>query len=60
VLDHAYDDILGTMEPSLVPSQDAVKNLLKMVAYSDKRAASVRPEKILDFSLFRRIRTQQK
>jgi len=60
VLDHAYDDIVATMEPSLIPPQESVKNLLRMVAYTDKRAKSVRPEKILDFSLLEEIRSSQK
>jgi len=38
-------------DPSLYPSEDSVKNLLKMLAYTDKRASAVRPENILDFSV---------
>lgn len=60
VLDYAYDDILGTMEPSLVPPQEAVTNLLKMVAYTDKRAASVKPAGILDLSLLDELKSQAK
>ena len=60
VLDHAYDDIIATMEPSLIPPPESINNLLKMVAYTDKRAISVRPEKILDFSLLEEIRSSQK
>jgi NitT/TauT family transport system substrate-binding protein len=60
VLDHAYDDIISTMEPSLIPPPESINNLLKMVAYTDKRAISVRPEKILDFSLLEEIRSSQK
>ena len=59
-LDHAYDDIVSSMDPSLMPSQDAVNNLLKMVAYTDKRAAGMKPERILDFSLLEEIRGAQK
>lgn len=59
-LDHAYEDILASMDPSLMPSQDAVNNLLKMVAYTDKRAAAMKPERILDFSLLEEIRAAQK
>ena len=60
VLDYAYDDILGTMEPILVPPQEAVNNLLKMVAYTDKRAASVKPAGILDLSLLDELKSQAK
>jgi NitT/TauT family transport system substrate-binding protein len=60
VLDYAYEDILGTMEPSLVPPSEAVTNLLKMVAYTDKRAASVKPAEILDLSLLDELKPQLK
>jgi len=60
VLDHAYDDIVTSMEPTLIPSRPAVNNLLKMVAYTDKRAATVKPERILDFSLLEELRSSQK
>ena len=59
-LDHAYDDIVSSMDPSLIPSAEAVNNLLKMVAYTDKRAAGMKPERILDFSLLEEIRAAQK
>lgn len=58
-LDHAYDDIVTSMDTSLMPSQDAVRNLLKMVAYTDKRAGGMKPERILDFSLLEEIRAQK-
>jgi hypothetical protein len=32
-----------------------VKNLLKMVAYTDKRAASVKAEALFDFSLLEEL-----
>jgi NitT/TauT family transport system substrate-binding protein len=55
ILDHAYEDIVSTMEPTLVPSYEAINNLLKMVAYTDKRAASIPPEKLFDFSLLEEL-----
>jgi hypothetical protein len=55
ILDHAYEDIVSTMEPTLVPSHEAINNLLKMVAYTDKRAASIPPEKLFDFSLLEEL-----
>jgi hypothetical protein len=48
------------MDPSLMPSPEAVNNLLKMVAYTDKRASGMNPERILDFSLLEEIRAAQK
>ena len=59
-LDHAYEDIVSSMDLSLMPSPEAVNNLLKMVAYTDKRAAGMKPERILDFSLLEEIRAAQK
>ena len=55
LLDHAYDDIVSTMEPTLIPSQQSISNLLKMVAYTDKRAASIAPEKLFDLSLLEEL-----
>ena len=55
LLVHAYDDIVSNTSPSLIPSQDAVKNLFKMVAYADKRATTVKPEQILDFSILEEL-----
>jgi hypothetical protein len=52
---HAYDDIVSNTQPNLIPSQDAVKNLFKMVAYADKRATTVKPEQILDFSILEEL-----
>ena len=43
-----------------MPSSEAVNNLLKMVAYTDKRAGGMKPERILDFSLLEEIRAAQK
>jgi ABC-type nitrate/sulfonate/bicarbonate transport system substrate-binding protein len=60
VLDHAYEDIVANMQPNLIPPSEAVKNLLKMVAFTDKKALTVRPEKILDLSLVEEIRSSQR
>ena len=43
------------MEPTLIPSKEAINNLLKMVAYTDKRAASIPPDKLFDFSLLEEL-----
>jgi len=55
ILEHTYNGFLADLDPTLIPPQDAVKNLLKMVAYTDKRAASVRPEALFDFSLLEEL-----
>jgi ABC-type nitrate/sulfonate/bicarbonate transport system substrate-binding protein len=55
ILEHTYNGLLSDLDPNLIPSQDAVKNLLKMVAYTDKRAASVKAEALFDFSLLEEL-----
>jgi hypothetical protein len=42
-------------DPTLYPPESSVKNLLKMVAYVDKRASSVRPNKIRAFSVLEEL-----
>lgn len=55
ILEHTYNGYLADLEPTLVPPPDAVKNLLKMIAYTDKRAASVSAEALFDFSLLEEL-----
>jgi len=55
VLDHSYHGFISNLNPDLVPPQEAVTNLLKLVAYTDKRAASIKPEELFDFSLLEEL-----
>ena len=54
-LEYIYDHMRSTADASLYPPEESVTNLLKMMAYVDKRAASVRPEKIMDYSLLEEL-----
>ncbi len=55
VLESAYNYMRARAEPTLYPPESAIKNLLKMAAYLDPRAASVRPETITDFSILEEL-----
>jgi len=54
-LEFAYDYMRLNESPALYPPADAIKNLLRMAAYEDPRAASVRPEMIADFSILEEL-----
>jgi len=55
VLEYAYEGFVSNLDSTPIPPQEAVKNLLKLVAYTDKRAASIRPEALFDFSLLEEL-----
>ncbi len=54
-LEFVYDYMRLNESPTLYPPPDSIKNLLRMAAYEDQRAASVRPEMIVDFSILEEL-----
>jgi NitT/TauT family transport system substrate-binding protein len=50
-LDFIYDQMRSRAEVSLRPPQAAIDNLIKMVAYDDKRALSLDKSKLFDLSI---------
>ena len=45
-LDYAYEQMRARADVDLIPPDAAVENLIKMVTYVDKRAASVEKSKL--------------
>ncbi|MDP2601302.1 MAG: ABC transporter substrate-binding protein [Deltaproteobacteria bacterium] len=59
-LDHAYEQMRTRATVDLVPPDAAVENLVKMMVYVDKRAASVDRSKLGDYSILRELLAQSK
>jgi NitT/TauT family transport system substrate-binding protein len=54
-LDHAYEEMRARATVDLVPSDAAIENLIKMMTYVDKRAATVDRAKLADYSIAREL-----
>jgi hypothetical protein len=54
-LDHAYEQMRLRADVDLIPPEAAVDNLLKMMAYIDKRAASIDKSKLADYSILKEL-----
>lgn len=54
-LDHAYEQMRARADIDLIPPDAAVENLIKMVTYVDKRAASVEKSKLADYSILKEL-----
>ncbi len=54
-LDHAYEQMRTRADVDLIPPDAAVDNLIKMMTYIDKRAASVDRSKLADYSILREL-----
>jgi len=54
-LDLAYEQMRARVTVDLVPPDAAVENLIKMVTYVDKRAATVDKSKLADYSILREL-----
>jgi NitT/TauT family transport system substrate-binding protein len=52
-LDHAYEQMRARTDLDLIPPDAAVDNLIKMMTYVDKRAATVDKSKLSDYSIVR-------
>jgi NitT/TauT family transport system substrate-binding protein len=59
VTDFAYQYLQANSEASLYPPDDAVKNLLRMSAYIDKKLASVSASRVVDLSLLDELGTKR-
>jgi NitT/TauT family transport system substrate-binding protein len=54
-LDHAYEQMRARADLDLIPPDAAVDNLIKMMTYVDKRAATVDKTKLADYSIAREL-----
>ncbi len=54
-LDHAYEQMRARTDLDLIPADKAVDNLLKMMIYVDKRAATVDKSKLADYSIVKEL-----
>ncbi|HEU4345968.1 MAG TPA: ABC transporter substrate-binding protein, partial [Candidatus Binatia bacterium] len=55
-LDHTYERMRAHATVDLVPPDAAVENLIKMMAYVEKRAASMDKSKLADYSIVKELR----
>jgi len=54
-LDYAYEQMRARATVDLIPPDAAVENLIKMVAYVDKRATSIEKSKLADYSILKEL-----
>jgi hypothetical protein len=54
-LEHAYEEMRARATVDLVPPDAAVENLIKMMIYVDKRAATVDRSKLADYSIAKEL-----
>jgi ABC-type nitrate/sulfonate/bicarbonate transport system substrate-binding protein len=54
-LEHAYEEMRVRATVDLVPPEAAVENLVKMMTYVDKRAATVDRSKLGDYSIAKEL-----
>ena len=55
-LDHAYEQMRMRATVDLVPPEAAVENLVRMMTYVEKRAATVDRSKLADYSILKEAR----
>jgi hypothetical protein len=54
-LEHTYNEMRARATVDLVPPEAAVDNLIKMMVYVDKRAATVDKAKLADYSILKEL-----
>ena len=54
-LDHAYEEMRARATVDLLPPEPAVDNLVKMMTYVDKRAATLDRSKLADYSILKEL-----
>jgi hypothetical protein len=54
-LENGYEQMRTRATVDLVPPEAAVENLVKMMTYVDKRAATVDRSKLADYSILREL-----
>lgn len=59
-LEHAYERMRTRATVDLMPPEAAVDNLVKMMAYVDKRAATVDRSKLADYSILKELAAAKK
>lgn len=59
-LEYAYEQMRLRATVDLVPPEAAVENLVKMMTYVDKRAATVDRSKLADYSILKELLAQSK
>jgi ABC-type nitrate/sulfonate/bicarbonate transport system substrate-binding protein len=59
VVDFAYQYLHANSEPTLYPPDDAVKNLIRMASYMDKRLGSISPNRVVDLSVLDELGTKR-
>jgi NitT/TauT family transport system substrate-binding protein len=59
VADFAYQYLHTNSEPSLYPPDAAVKNLVRMSAYMDKKLGSITPSRVVDTSILDELDTKR-
>ena len=58
-LDFAYQYLHVNSEPTLYPPEDAVKNLIRMSAYMDKKLGALSATRVMDFSILDELGTKR-
>lgn len=58
-LDYAYNVLRSNAQPDLQPSEEAIRNVLRTMAYEETRFATVPPFKHLDLSLVGELRASR-
>ncbi len=59
VIDFAYQYLHSNAETTLYPPEEAVRNLIRMSAYMDKKLGSISPNRIMDLSILDEIGTKR-
>lgn len=54
-LDHTYEQMRARADVDLIPPEAALENLIKMMTYIDKRAASVDRSRLADYSILKEL-----
>jgi hypothetical protein len=59
VVDFAYQYLHSNSEATLYPPDEAVKNLIRMSAYMDKKLGSINASRIVDLSILDELGTRR-
>jgi NitT/TauT family transport system substrate-binding protein len=59
VLGHAYDALRSQVVPDLLPTEESIVNVLRIMSYEDTTFASMPPLKYFDLSLVKEIAAEQ-
>ncbi len=59
VAEFAYQYLHANSEATLYPPEDAVKNLIRMSAYVDKKLGAISPSRVIDLSLLDELGTRR-